>query len=69
MGLLPSGAGNIPLASLEPGLAKAIRRVGTGALMIVSEPLIPKMAKKFLRVETREKEKISVTYVLACNNQ
>lgn len=69
MGLLPNGAGDVALESLNAGLVRSIRKVRTGALMIVSESRIPQLTKRFLRVETREKDKIAVTYVLACNNQ
>lgn len=72
MGLLPAMAGDIPLTSMTDkypkGLVEAIRQFGKGALLIVGEPRIPKLTQRFLRVETRTKEKIAVTYVLSCNN-
>jgi len=69
MDLLPKNAGDIKMSGLDPGLSNALRHLAKGALMIVSEPQIPNMTKRFLRVETQYKKEISIIYVLACNHQ
>lgn len=69
MGLVPRGLGDISLKDLEPSLARALTRFGDGHLLIVSEPLIPGLSKKFLRVETIKDNERAVTYVLACNTE
>ena len=69
IGLLPSGAGDIPLSSLPVNLAKVLMKFRKGALMIVTEVTLPLTGLKTLRVELRKNQETEVTYVLSCHNK
>lgn len=69
MGLLPANCGNIKLESLPANLANAIRKLGQGSLLMVTDEQMPMTGQKIFRLEIRTKKHVEVTYVLPRNNQ
>jgi len=69
MGLLPVNCGNIKLASLPANLSDAIRRLGKGCLLVVTDMQTPMTGQKIFRLEIRNQQEIKVTYVLPRDHQ